>query len=99
MVDPDSAYEILEQKAAQDAEAAKLQAEREAFEREKAQYEKQKAKEEEAAARKKEKAEEAAERKRLRDAERRRNKIETQVISGVGRIIRRGILNTIKKGL
>lgn len=98
-VDPDSAYEILEQKAAQDAEAAKLQAEREAFEREKAQYEKQKAKEEETAARKKEKAEEAAERKRLRDAERRRNKIETQVISGVGRIIRRGILNTIKKGL
>ncbi len=98
-VDNESAYEMLQAQAAKDAEAAKLEAERAQFEKEKAEFEKQKAKEDEARRKKEEREEEARERKREREAERRKAKIETQLINGAGQIIKRGILNTIKKSI
>jgi len=105
-VDNESAYEVLADRAAKDAEQAALEAERAAFEREKAAYEAQKAKEAEAARKQKEKAEAAYQKKlekemereelaRQKAAERRRAQIERQIINTGAQIIKRGLLNTM----
>ncbi len=107
-IDSESAYEMLEEQKAADAEAAKLAAEREAFEKEKAAYEAQKAKEEEAAKKRAEKEAEAArkkaereaeakERKRERAAERRKAQIERQLINAGTQVLKRGLLGNLFK--
>ena len=108
-VDSDSAYEMLERQAQEDARQAELEAERQALEKEKAAWEAQKAKEEAAAEKKRQKEEEAAEKKRQKEAEaeakkkekaaeRRRAKIESQVISAGGQVLKRGLMNTLFGG-
>ncbi len=115
MVDNESAYEIIQDKKAEDEERAKLEAERLAFEKEKAEYEKQKAKEEEAARKKAEKEAEAARKKAEKEAEAarkkrekeeeaerkkaaaRKAKIESQLISAGGQVLKRGLLGLLKK--
>ena len=77
-IDNESAYEVLEEQKAEDAEKAQLAAEREAFEKEKAAYEEQKRKEEEAAQKKKEKEEEAARKKLEKEEEAARKKKEKE---------------------
>ena len=105
-VDNISAYETLEERAAEEAEKAALQAEREQLERERAEFEAQKAKEEEEARKKQEKEDLAYQKKmekqiereeqaKQKAAERRRAKIESQLISTGGQILKRGLLNTL----
>jgi len=105
-VDMDSAFELLQEKAEEDAEAAALAAEREALEKERAAFEAQKQKEEEKKRREEEKEAERrrreaekraeqAERKREKAVERRKAAIERQIISAGGQIIKRGIMNTL----
>jgi len=107
-VDNVSAYEQLEEQRAEDEEKAKLQAERDQLEKERAEFEAQKKKEEEAAQKKKEKEEEALRKKlekqyekeaaaKARAAERRKSQIERQLISTGGQILKRGLLNTLKR--
>lgn len=103
-VDNESAFEVLEQQKVQDAEAAKLAAEREAFEKEKAAYEAQKAKEEAEAAKKKEKEEAALEKKKEKEAEakqkaadKRKQQIERQLINTGAQLLKRGLMNTLLK--
>lgn len=98
-IDNESAFEVLQQQKSKDAELAKLEAERAQLEKEKAEFAKQQAKAYAAQLKKEEKAMEVLEKRRAREAERRKAKIETQLINSVGQIIRRGILNTIQKGL
>lgn len=103
-VDNESAFEVLEQQKVQDAEAAKLAAEREAFEKEKVAYEAQKAKEEAEAAKKKEKEEAALEKKKEKEAaakqkaaEKRKQQIERQLINTGAQLLKRGLMNTLLK--
>lgn len=107
-LDRTSASEMLEEQKARDAERQALQAEREALEKEKAALAAQKAKEEEAARKKAEKEAEAARKKAEREAEkaqaakeraaqRRKEKIENQIFSIGGSLLRRTIMNTLKK--
>jgi len=94
-VDQRSAFEQLGEQQAVAAERAALEAERAALEAERAALEAQKVKEEAAA--KKQAEKEAAAREKV--AERRRAKIESQLISAGGQILRRGLMNTLKKAL
>lgn len=94
-VDNESAYEVLAEQKEADAEAARLAAERAAFEAEKAAFEAQKAKEAAAAQKKAEKAAEAAQKKAEKEAARRRAKIESQLISTGGQILKRGLMGTL----
>ena len=107
-VDNISAYEVLEDQRAEDAENAKLAAEREQLEKERAAFEAQKAKAEEAERKKKEKEDEALRKKlekqaereeaqRQKAAERRKTQIERQLINTGAQILKRGLLNTLKK--
>ena len=108
-VDNESAYEMLEEQRAAQAEADALAAERSALEAERAAFEKQKAKEEEAQRKKAEKEELARQKKvekmlereeaaRQKAAERRRAKIESQLISAGGQILKRGLMGTLFGG-
>lgn len=98
-IDNESAYEVLQAKKVKDAELAKLEAERAQLAKEKADFAKQQAKAYAAQLKKEEKAMEALAKKRAREAERRKAKIETQLINGVGQIIKRGILKTIQRSI
>ncbi len=108
-VDGESAYEMLAEQKEAEEEAKKLAAEREAFEKEKAAYEAQKKKEEEAARKKAEKEAEAAQKRyekqlekeeaaRQKAAERRMAKIESQLISAGGQLLKRGLMGTLFGG-
>ncbi len=96
-VDNESAYEVLEKQAAQDAENEALRKEKEELE---AQLEKMKKEQEKADEAAKKKAEKEAEKKKAekeKKADRRKAKIETQLISTGGSLLRRGILSILKK--
>ena len=78
----------------EEAEAAKQEeADRKAREKEEAQAEKLRLKEEEAERKRKQKLEDEARRK----AERRAAKIESQLISAGGQVLKRGLLGVLKK--
>ena len=94
-VDNLSAYEALEEQKNADAERAALEAERAALEKERAALEKEKAAAEEKARKQAERAQAAKD----RQAERRKAKIESQLISAGGQVLRRGLLSTLLKGL
>ena len=103
-VDNESAYEMLEKEAEKQAELdeierqkAELEAERKKFEEEKAKAEAEAAKKAEKEAEKKAKEEEKKKAQKEKAAERRRNKIETQLISAGGQVLKRGLLNILKK--
>ncbi len=89
-VDNVSAYEVLTEQNALEAERAQL-------EKEKEEFQKKKEKEEAAAAKKKEKEKEAAEKKKERAAERRRSQIERSLISTGTQVLKRGLLKTLFK--
>lgn len=89
-VDNISAYEVLTEQSALEAERAQL-------EKEKAEFQKQKEKEEVAAAKKKEKEKEAAEKKKERAAERRKAQIERSLINTSAQVLKRGLFNTLFK--
>ena len=113
-VDNVSAFEILEEEAAEKAEAEKLAAERAALEKEKAEWEaaklkeeeeRKKAEEKEAARLQKEKEKEEAEKKKQEEKEAKEkkkrtdrimSKIETQIISAGGQLLKRGLLGILK---
>jgi len=94
-VDNDSAYELLQEQAAEDAENAAIAAERTQLEKEKAAFEAQKQKEAERQRKQAEKKAEQAERKREKEAERRKAAIERQIISAGGQILKRGLMKTL----
>ena len=88
-VDNVSAYEVLTAER-EEAEAAKQEeADRKAREKEEAQAEKLRLKEEEAERKRKQKLED--------EAERRAAKIESQLISAGGQVLKRGLLGVLKK--
>ena len=89
-VDNISAYEVLADQSALEAERAQL-------EKEKAEFQKQKEKAEAEAARKKEKEREAAEKKKERAAERRQAQIERSLISTGAQVLKRGLFKTLFK--
>ena len=92
-VDNVSAYEVLTAER-EEAEAAKQEeADRKAREKEEAQAEKLRLKEEEAERKRKQKLEDEARRK----AERRAAKIESQLISAGGQVLKRGLLGVLKR--
>ena len=92
-VDNVSAYEVLTAER-EEAEAAKQEeADRKAREKEEAQAEKLRLKEEEAERKRKQKLEDEARRK----AERRAAKIESQLISAGGQVLKRGLMGVLKK--
>ena len=92
-VDNVSAYEVLTAER-EEAEAAKQEeADRKVREKEEAQAEKLRLKEEEAERKRKQKLEDEARRK----AERRAAKIESQLISAGGQVLKRGLLGVLKK--
>ena len=102
-VDNESAYELLEKQSAADAERKALEAERKALEEERAKLEKEKEKaaaeaakeaEKKKAAEEKEKEKKKAEAQKKKD--RRAAKIESQLISAGGSVLRRGLLNILK---
>lgn len=96
-VDNVSAYETLEERKEREEEARRLEEERLRLEKEKAAFEAQKAKEEEAAAKAAQKQKEKEEAARQRAMERRKNQIERQIINAGAQILKRGLLNTLKK--
>ena len=89
-VDNISAYEVLTEQSALEAERAQL-------EKEKAEFQKMKEKEEAAAAKKKEKEKEAAEKKKERAEERRKAQIERSLINTGAQVLKRGLFNTLFK--
>ena len=92
-VDNVSAYEVLTAER-EEVEAAKQEeADRKAREKEEAQAEKLRLKEEEAERKRKQKLEDEARRK----AERRAAKIESQLISAGGQVLKRGLLGVLKR--
>ena len=93
--DRESAYEILNGQAEQEAEREQLRAEREQLEKEKAAFEAKKQKEELAAQKRKEKEEEAARKKQEKAAERRKAQIERQLINTGAQVLKRGLLKTL----
>ncbi len=98
-VDNLSAYEKLTQQQEADAERAALEQERAALEKEKAALEKERAAAEEKARKQAEREAERAAAAKKKQEERRRAKIESQLISAGGQVLRRGLLNTLLKGL
>ena len=96
-VDNESAYEVLGKQAEIDAAQAELEAQREQLEKEKAALEKEKEKQAAAAAKKAEKEKEKQEAARQRVADRRKAKIETKMINLGAQVLKRGLLNTLKK--
>ena len=98
-VDNLSAYEKLTQQQEEDAERAALEQERAALEKEKAALEKERAAAEEKARKQAEREAERAAAAKKKQEERRRAKIESQLISAGGQVLRRGLLNTLLKGL
>ena len=96
-VDNESAYEVLEKRSKEDAERAELERQRAELEAEKEKFAKEKEKAAADAAKKAEK--EAAKKQAAKEkaAERRKNKIETQLISTGGSLLRRGLLSILKK--
>ena len=108
-VDSESAYEMLADQRAAQAEADALAAERAALEAERAAFEKQRAKAEEAERKKAEKEELARQKKvekmlereeaaRQKAAAQRRARIESQLISAGGQILKRGLMGTLFGG-
>ncbi|MCQ2433031.1 MAG: DUF853 domain-containing protein [Clostridia bacterium] len=102
-VDNESAYEVLEKQSQEDAERKALEAERKALEEERAKFEKEKeeaAKKAEKEAEKQRAAEEKAKEKKKAEAQkkkdRRNAKIESQLISAGGSILKRGLLGILK---
>lgn len=106
--DGESAYEVITEQQARDAEEERLAAEREQLEKDREAYEAQKAKEEAAAAKRKAKAEEDARKKKEKEEaaalkkkeqanERRKRQIENQLINTGMQVLKRGILNTLFK--
>ena len=96
-VDNESAYEVLGKQAETDAAQAALDAQREQLEKEKAALEKEKQKQAEAAAKRAEKEREKQETARQKAADRRKAKIETKMIDLGAQVLKRGLLNTLKK--
>lgn len=92
-VDNVSAYEVLTAEREKAETAKQEEADRKAREKEEAQAEKLRLKEEEAERRRKQKLEDEARRK----AERRAAKIESQLISAGGQVLKRGLLGVLKK--
>ena len=108
MVDNLSAFEMLEEQKAKDEEQAKKDAEIEELKKQLEEEKKKQEKAAEAAAKKAEKEAEAAAKKAEREreaqakkeaarADRRRQQIERQLISTGAQILKRGILNTLKR--
>ncbi len=101
-VDNDSAFELLEERRAEEAAQAQLAAERAQLEKERAEFEKEKAKQAEAARKKAEKELERQEIAREKAAERRRSQIERQLIntgtSLLKKGLQRGLMNTLSGG-
>ncbi len=95
-VDNESAYEILTEQSALDAERAELERQKAELEAEKAKLEKEKQKAEEAAAKKAEKEAEKKKAQKEKAAERRKAKIETQLISAGGQVFKRGLMSVLK---
>ncbi len=96
-LDPESAYELLQKEAEKQAEADALAAERAALEAERAAFEKQKQKEEEQKQKKLEKEAEQKKKAEEKKAQKRRERIESQLISTGGSILRRGLLSILKR--
>ena len=92
-VDNVSAYEVLTAEREEAETAKQEEADRKAREKEEAQAEKLRLKEEEAERKRKQKLEDEARRK----AERRAAKIESQLISAGGQVLKRGLLGVLKK--
>ena len=92
-VDNVSAYEVLTAEREKAETAKQEEADRKAREKEEAQAEKLRLKEQEAERRRKQKLEDEARRK----AERRAAKIESQLISAGGQVLKRGLLGVLKK--
>lgn len=95
-VDNRSAYEQLGEQQQVDEERARLEKERADLEKERAELEAQKQKEEAAAKKAAEKAAEKKATEKKKAADRRKAKIETQIISTGGQVLRRGIMSTLK---
>ncbi len=95
--DPESAYELLQKEAEKKAEEDALAAERAALEAERAAFEKQKQKEEEQKQKKLEKEAEKKKTAEAKKAQKRRDRIESQLISTGGSLLRRGLLNILKR--
>ena len=96
-VDNESAYEMLEKQAIEDEKLAELERQRAELEAEKEKFAKEKEKAAADAAKKAEK--EAAKKQAAKEkaAERRKNKIESQLISTGGSLLRRGLMSILKK--
>ena len=92
-VDNVSAYEVLTAEREKAETAKQDEADRKAREKEEAQAEKLRLKEEEAERKRKQKLEDEARRK----VERRAAKIESQLISAGGQVLKRGLLGVLKK--
>jgi len=103
-VDNESAFEKLEEEAEKQAELdeiarqkAELEAERKKLEEEKAKAEAEAEKKAQKEAEKKEKEAEKKKAAKEKAAERRRAKIETQLISAGGQLLKRGLLGILKR--
>ena len=96
-VDNESAFEVLQKQSEVDAERAELERQRAELEAEKEKLAKEKEKAAAEAAKKAEK--EAAKQQAAKEkaAERRKSKIETQLISTGGQLLRRGLFAILKK--
>ena len=96
-IDPESAYEVLAEEAVLQAEKDALEAEREAIRREREELEKQKQKEEEKRLKQMEKEQERQRIAAEKAIQKRRERIESQIISTGGALLRRGLLNILKR--
>ena len=92
-VDEISAYEVLTEEAQQSELAKQKEADRAARRKAEAEAEKQRLKEEAAAEKRRQKLEDEERRK----AERRQAKIESQLISAGGQILKRGLMGVLKR--
>ena len=96
-VDNISAYETLQERKEREEEEKRLEEERIRLEKEREAFEAQKAKEEAAAEKARQRQREKEEAARQRAAERRKNQIERQIINAGAQILKRGLLNTLKR--
>lgn len=98
-VDEISAYEVLTEEAQQAEQAKQEEADRAAREKAEAEAEKQRLKEEAAAEKRRQKLadDERKRRQKLADEERRQAKIESQLISAGGQILKRGLMGVLKR--
>ena len=103
-VDEISAYEVLTEEAAQAEQAKQEEADRAAREKAEAEAEKQRLKEAAAAEKRRQKLEDEERKRRQkledeerRKAERRQAKIESQLISAGGQILKRGLMGVLKR--